>query len=304
MAAEAESCSVNGIARPEAQKISFPVALLLLSKPGIVLAEVMAALAGMLLATGRTSAATGSWLILPAIALAAGGAAMLNGLLDAAPDRRMPRVATRCRALETAGSGPILAISITLMAAGMALAAVTTTLPAVLLLAGGCLAYIWLYTAWLKRRSPWAVLAGGIPGALPPIIGTAAVSGTISAAPLLLAAVIFIWQLPHFWLLALDCRDQYERAGIPVLPVTHGEPLTKTLTLATTLLLLPTTIALGRCAALSSAWFAAAGAAGVIFAFICARSLYLTKNYRQGFIGSLVYLLTIISAVCADFIFI
>jgi protoheme IX farnesyltransferase len=185
------------------------------------------------------------------------------------------------------------------MAFGLGLAAITLPLLALLLLAGACLSYLYLYTFWLKRRSPWGVLAGGIPGALPPLIGAAAVSGSITAPPLLLAGFVFIWQLPHFWLLALDCHDQYSRAGIPVLPLTHGESFTRICTLSATLLLLPVTLTLGLLGGLSSCFLAVAGVAGGIFSLYCARCLYQTHAYRRGFVASLIYILIIFAAICA-----
>ena len=274
-------------------------ALFILTKPGIVLAEVLAGLAGMLLAAAAPPVVTAISILL-AIAMAAGGAAMLNGILDSRADRRMPRLARRCRALEAVGPGRAVIIALVLMGGGLILAALTAPLQALLLLASGCLSYLWLYTAWLKRHSPWGVLAGCIPGALPPLIGAAAVSGTPALPPLLLALFVFIWQLPHFWLLALECRDQYGQAGIPVLPLTHGEPFTKALTMAAALLLLPVTLAIGLIGVHSVVYLTVAGGAGIVFLIICARCLYRTNDYRRGFIASLVYLLTIIGAVCVE----
>lgn len=278
-------------------------AFIVLAKPGIVLAEVLACLAGMLLAAPGQAVTAVACPTLLAVTLAAAGAAMLNGILDTALDRRMPRLAGRCRALETAGRGRVLATALILMGGGMILAALTAPHLTLILLASGCLSYLWLYTAWLKRRSPWGVLAGGIPGALPPLIGAAAVSGTVGAPPLLLALFIFIWQLPHFWLLALECRDQYELAGIPVLPLTHGESLTKALSIGSALLLLPITCALGLVSSLSPGCLALAVAAAAIFPVLCAHCLYRSRAYRTGFRVSLVYLLIVIGAICADSFF-
>jgi len=299
MPVNTESCYAAQSAMVPTREPGLAGALFRLAKPGIVLAEVLAGLAGMLLASPGQPLTEAGCSILIAIALAAGGAAMLNGILDAAPDRRMPRLACRCRALEVVGPGRVLAVALLLMGGGLTLAALTAPLPALFLLALGCLTYLWLYTAWLKRRSPWGVLAGGIPGAIPPLIGAAAVSGSLAVPALLLAVIVYIWQLPHFWLLALDCRDQYAQAGIPVLPLTHGEPLTRALTLTAALLLLPFTLALGLFGSLSFVYLAVAGVAGIIFPLFCAFCLYQTHAYRRGFIASLVYLLTIIAAIIA-----
>ena len=300
MAAGTEDCAVNISGMSDERKLLFPGALLLLAKPGIVLAEVMAGFAGMLLAAPELPAVAASGPVLLAIAMAASGAAMLNGVLETASDRLMPRLAKRCRALETVGRRRALVISLALMVSGLILAALTAPPLTLILLACGCLSYLWLYTSRLKRRSPWGVLAGCIPGALPPLIGAAAVSGSFGTPPLLLAAFIFIWQLPHFWLLALECSDQYALAGIPVLPLTHGENLTKALTAGSALLLLPITIALGIVSSLFPGCLAVAIAAAVIFPAFCANCLYRSRAYRSGFRASLVYLLIIIGAISAD----
>ncbi|NJD92143.1 MAG: protoheme IX farnesyltransferase, partial [Geobacter sp.] len=172
--------------------------------------------------------------------------------------------------------------------------------PAALLLALSCITYLWLYTTWLKRRSPWGVLAGGIPGALPPLIGAAAAGSVLLPGPLLLALFIFVWQLPHFWLLALECRNQYAQAGVPVLPLTHGAPLTKGLTMTTALLLLPLTVAIGQASSLSPLSTAVAACAGACFALLCCHCLYFSRNYRLGFRASLIYLLLLVTVICVD----
>ncbi len=285
------------------RRAAWSVALFRLAKPGIVLAEVLAGLAGVLLASPALPVAAAICPILIAIALTAGGAAVLNNILDAETDRHMSRLDQRCRALETVGHCQALAFALILMGGGLILGALTAPPMALLLLAIGCLSYLLLYTAWGKRCSPWGVLAGGIPGALPPLIGAMAVSTPITAPPLLLALFIFIWQLPHFWLLALDCRDQYARAGIPVLPLTHGVPLTRNLTMATTAILPPLTIAIGITGSLSTFYHIAASVSGAILLLYSARSLYLTHAYRKGFRASLVYLLTIFGAICFESLF-
>lgn len=273
-------------------------ALCKLAKPGIVSAEVMAALAGLQLAAAPEPLPAAGLSILPAIALTAAGAAMANGILDASADRLMPRLAARSLALESVGPERLRQVALLLMGSGLALAAGFAPLSAVVLLAAGCFGYVWLYTVRCKRRSPWGVLVGGVPGALPPLIGAAAVGAPAAPAPLLLALFIFLWQLPHFWLLALHCRDQYARAAIPVLPLTHGEPLTKGLTLALVLLLLPTALLLGAVAAMPAAYSLTALTTGSLFALFCGRCLYVTRAYRRGFVASLAYLLIILAAIC------
>ena len=94
-------------------------------------------------------------------------------------------------------------------------------------LAGAILFYVFVYTIWLKRRTPHNIVIGGAAGAFPPVIGWAAVTGDIALAPLALFALIFFWTPPHFWSLALYRSQDYARAGVPMLPVTHGRAVTK-----------------------------------------------------------------------------
>lgn len=276
-------------------------ALLLLSKPGIVLAETVAGFAGMLLASSGQlpTSATFCWALL-SLVMAASGAAMGNCLLDAATDRQMPRLAARGRALATTGRELVLILVLLLTGAAFVVTALFLNYLALLLLAAASSSYLLLYTLWLKRRSPWGILAGAIPGALPPLIGAAAVTGHVSTAPLLLALIIFIWQLPHFWFLALHCREQYCQAGIPVLPVTHGIKLSKRLTLWSSTALLPATLAFNLSGSFSVGFTMVILLAGIIFPLFCYRYLYRNKDYRRGFIVSLAYLAVIFAAIIID----
>jgi protoheme IX farnesyltransferase len=104
--------------------------------------------------------------------------------------------------------------------------------------------YAVFYTVWLKRRTPQNIVIGGGAGASAPLIAWAAVTGEISLVAVLLAAIVFFWTPPHFWALSLYRRDDYERAGIPMLPVTHGEVETRRQIVAYTALLIPVTLSL------------------------------------------------------------
>ena len=301
MAAGSKSFTVTAAAMPVGRSPGLPGALLLLSKPGIVLAETVAGLVGMLLAdSGQLPAAmTLCWGLLCLI-MAASGAAMGNSLLDAAADRQMPRLAARSRALTIVGKDLVLILVLLLTGAAFVVTALFLNYLALLLLAVASGSYLLLYTLWLKRRSPWGVLAGAVPGALPPLIGAAAVSGHVSVLPLLLALIIFIWQLPHFWFLALQYHQQYHGAGIPVLPLTHGIALTKRLTLWSSAALLPATLVFALFAPVSTGFVSVILLVGIIFPMLCYRYLYRSENYRCGFIASLAYLVIIFAAIIVD----
>ena len=303
MAAGPETCVQNAAVLPEERTSSMPGAFLLLTKPGIVLAETAAGFTGMLLASrGLLPAATIVFLSLLTLVMAASSAAMINCILDAAADRLMPRLAARSRALASIGKDRVLIIALLLMGGAFILAALFLNGPTLLLLAAACSSYLLLYTCWLKRCSPWGVLAGAIPGALPPLIGAAAVTGNVSALPLLLGMVIFIWQLPHFWFLALQYCDQYQQAGIPVLPLTGGIQLTKRLTLLSAAALLPATLSFRLLGNFSPGFILGTLLTGILFTLLCHRFLYRTSEYRKGFIISLVYLAVILMALITDII--
>lgn len=299
MAAGPETFVTPVAAMPSAGSPGHVGALLLLSKPGIILAESAAGIAGILLAShGLPPSPSNSWWCLLSLIMAASASAMINCVLEAETDRKMPRLADRNRALAAVGREQVLTIALLLMGGAFLLTGIFLNFLTLLLLTAACSSYLLLYTLWLKRRSPWGVLAGAIPGALPPLIGAAAVTGSVSALPLLLGCVIFIWQFPHFWLLALQYSDQYRQAGIPVLSLTHGSKLTKRLTLLCAAALLPATLAFR----LSPGFSMAVLLAGILFLLLCYRSLYLTSDYRKGFVASLAYLAVIFVALITDII--
>ena len=117
------------------------------------------------------------------------------------------------------------------------LLALTVNVPAALLSLCGLLGYVFVYTIWLKRSTPQNIVIGGAAGAVPPLVGWAAVTGGIGLDPLLLFAIVFFWTPPHFWALSLLMKDEYARAGVPMLPVVRGEAFTRGAILRYTLVL-------------------------------------------------------------------
>jgi heme o synthase len=116
-------------------------------------------------------------------------------------------------------------------------------IPAALILALSICFYVFVYTIWLKRRTPQNIVIGGAAGAFPPVIGWAAVTGSVDLIPLVLFGIVFIWTPPHFWSLALWANDDYRRAGVPMLPVVAGARETRRQILLYTLVLVPLTLA-------------------------------------------------------------
>jgi protoheme IX farnesyltransferase len=216
-----------------------------LAKPRIVMLVVFTGIPALLMAKRGFPSPLKFWGTLLGVALAAGSAACFNNYVDRDIDRLMRRTAGR--ALPAGILPPAHALGM-----GFALAAlswiVLVTCANVLAAAIGLASifyYAVVYTIWLKRRTPQNIVIGGGAGASAPLIAWAAVTGTIAPAAWLLAGVVFLWTPPHFWSLALYRREDYARAGVPMLPVTHGEPETRRQIWIYSLVLVPVTLALG-----------------------------------------------------------
>jgi len=201
-------------------------ALLLLLKPRVLLLIVFCALVGMLLASPGLPSLGLLCLAMVGIALVAGAAAMMNCLLERLLDARMQRTAWRATARGEAGRGETLLLALLLGGSGMLLLCWRVNLLTACLTLGTFLAYTLVYTLLLKPRTPQNIVIGGLSGAMPPLLGWTAMTGQISPHALLLLLIIYLWTPPHFWSLALYRRQDYARAGLPMLPLTHGQAYT------------------------------------------------------------------------------
>ncbi|MGE8496898.1 MAG: heme o synthase [Pseudomonas sp.] len=198
-----------------------------LTKPRVVVLMLITSLVGMFLATR----AGVPWEVLIfgnlGIGLCAGSAAAVNHVVDRRIDSIMAR--THKRPVTTGRLSPAAALGFALLlaVAGMALLLTFTNELAAWLTLASLLGYAVLYTGFLKRATPQNIVIGGLAGAAPPLLGWVAVTGHMSAEPLLLVLIIFAWTPPHFWALAIHRKEEYAKADIPMLPVTHGEHYTK-----------------------------------------------------------------------------
>ncbi|HEY4209858.1 MAG TPA: heme o synthase [Steroidobacteraceae bacterium] len=213
-----------------------------LTKPKVVALIVFTSIVGTLLASpGFPPLDALIWGNL-GIGLAAACAATINHVLDRRIDEQMTR--TRARPLPTGqlNERQALAFAAVLGIAAMAiLAFLVNSLTAVLTFCS-LIGYAVIYTVWLKRATSQNIVIGGAAGAAPPVLGWAAVTDTIDPNALLLFLIIFVWTPPHFWALAIARRDDYARAGIPMLPVTHGVEYTRLHVLLYTILLMLVTL--------------------------------------------------------------
>ena len=213
-----------------------------LTKPKVVALITFTAVVGTLLASpGLPPLDALVWGNL-GVALAAACAAAINHVLDRRIDEQMAR--TRARPLPSGALSErqALAFAALLGVSSMGVLAFLVNLLTAVLAFLSLIGYAVVYTVWLKRATPQNIVIGGAAGAAPPVLGWAAVSDRVDPNALLLALIIFVWTPPHFWALAIARRDDYARAGIPMLPVTHGVAYTRLQVLLYTVLLVVVTL--------------------------------------------------------------
>ncbi len=199
-----------------------------LTKPRIIVLLLVTALGGMFLASQGAPEASLILLVLGGGALASGGANAMNHALERDIDGRMDRTRGRPVATGRIDANQALAFGIALnLLAFTLLSTMVNPLSAALTLSA-TLFYVLVYTKILKRTTPQNIVIGGAAGAIPPMVGWTAVTGQIDLPALYLFAIIFFWTPPHFWALSLILKDDYARAGVPMLPVVAGVDKTKT----------------------------------------------------------------------------
>jgi heme o synthase len=213
-----------------------------LTKPKVVALITFTAMVGTLLASAEVpSLATLAWASV-GIALAAASAATLNHVLETQIDAQMARTRARPLPAGRLSRGRAIALAATLGALAMGILVLLVNVVTAVLTFVSLIAYAGLYTAWLKHATPQNIVIGGVAGAMPPVLGWTAITGRVDANALLLFLIIFVWTPPHFWALAIARRAEYERAGIPMLPVTHGIAHTRLQILLYTILLTVVTV--------------------------------------------------------------
>ncbi|HET9903564.1 MAG TPA: heme o synthase [Xanthobacteraceae bacterium] len=222
-------------AEPSMASVGDYIALL---KPRVMSLVIFTALVGLVMAPGPMHPVLGFSALL-CIAVGAGAAGALNMWYDADIDALMERTANRPIPAGRVRPGEALAFGVTLAGFSVVTLGLVANLFAATLLAFTIFFYAVVYTMWLKRSTSQNIVIGGAAGALPPVIGWAAKTGGVELDPLLLFLIIFFWTPPHFWALALWRAKEYARAGVPMLPVTAGEAVTRKQILAYTLLLAP-----------------------------------------------------------------
>jgi protoheme IX farnesyltransferase len=272
-----------------------------LLKPRVMSLVVFTGIAGLIVAPGRIHPLLAA-VAITCIAVAAGAAGAINMWYDRDIDAIMAR--TRHRPLPAGRMAPdeALAFGVALSLFAIMLMGVATNWTAALLLAAANGFYVFVYTMWLKRRTPHNIVIGGAAGAFPPVIGWVAVTGQVDVEALALFLIIFLWTPPHFWALALYRAGDYAKAGVPMLPVVAGPAVTRRQIVAYAIVLviaslLPT--ALGTAGVPYGAVAAMLGAAFLVLAFAVLRDTGETAA-RRLFAFSILYLFLLFAALIVD----
>jgi protoheme IX farnesyltransferase len=222
-------------AEPSMASVGDYIALL---KPRVMSLVIFTALVGLIIGPGAMHPVL-AFTALLCIAVGAGAAGALNMWYDADIDALMARTANRPIPAGRVERGEALAFGLTLAVFSVVLLGLAVNLLSAALLAFTIFFYAVVYTIWLKRSTSQNIVIGGAAGAFPPMIGWVAKTGSLALDPILLFLIIFFWTPPHFWALALSRAQEYARAGVPMLPVTAGEAVTRRQILAYTILLAP-----------------------------------------------------------------
>jgi protoheme IX farnesyltransferase len=213
-----------------------------LTKPKVVYLIVFTAMVGMLLAVDGAVPLNVFVFGLLGIGFAAASGAAINHVVDERIDQLMERTKDRPIASGDIGQGKALVFALSLGAIGIAMLLVFINVLTAILTFFSLVGYALIYTMYLKRATPQNIVLGGAAGAAPPLLGWTAVTGQVETEALLLFLIIFIWTPPHFWALAIRRREEYAKADIPMLPVTHGVYFTKIQILLYTILLFIVTL--------------------------------------------------------------
>ena len=286
-------------------KHSFRVVLsdyIALTKPAIILLLVVTALGSMFFAARGLPSLSEMALVVVGGGLAAGGANALNHYLDRDIDQRMIR--TRRRPLPGRRIEPRQAFiyGVALNVVAFILLATWVNLLSALLTVSATLFYAIVYTLWLKRSTTQNIVIGGAAGAIPPMVGWAAVTGTVGLPALYLFAIVFFWTPPHFWALSLLIQRDYERAGVPMLPVVRGVQETARSILLHAAILVMITLLFYTLGEAGPIYLGSALALGAWFLALSVRLLRLQtiKAARSLYLFSLLYLAALFLAIAVD----
>ena len=275
-----------------------------LLKPRVMSLSIFTSIVGMIIAPGSLDLLTSSLVIL-AITIGSGASGALNMWYERDTDALMARTKDRVLPLKRISPMGALVYGVILALFSVCLLYYVSNLLAASLLALTIFYYIFVYTIWLKKRTPQNIVIGGAAGAFPPLIGWASVSGSLSLEILLLFFLIFLWTPPHFWALALYQSDDYKKAGIPMMPIVVGDKKTVTMIILYSFTLLPVTMMMSYYYSIFFAISSAILGIGFIYLALNLRTFLgegqmFVKKAQTLFYFSIIYLFNIFAILLID----
>ncbi|QSO52407.1 protoheme IX farnesyltransferase [Alicyclobacillus curvatus] len=280
-------------------------AFITLTKPGIQIMLIFTAYCAMVVADKRLPSIKLTIFTLVGLVCATGGSAVINMWFDRDIDAVMSRTKARPLPMGLLSPRTALIFGLVLVAFSFTLLAISVNLLSALFALAGVFYYAVIYTMWLKRTTVHNTVIGGGAGAFPPLIGWAAVTGHMELAPLLMFAIIFFWQPPHFWALALYKNMDYVKAKIPMMPAVRGARYTKIQSLIYATLLIMSTVALYLTGTVGIVYFVVSTIFGLVFLGYNIRLFFEPDNQstwaKKTFLSSLMYLPVVFLAMCIPF---
>ncbi len=281
----------------------FVTSTIVLLKPRIIISVVFTGFAGMVLANRAIPDGNLIFYTLISLFLSAGGSAIMNNVLDKDLDTLMDRLGKRVEAMKTVGNRQALILSVVLMAVALFISVYFINIVNALLIVLAILSYTVLYTLYLKRSSPYGTILGGIPGALPVLIGYAAVDPSLGIGAWILFIFMMLWQPPHFWALAQKYKDDYAKAKIPVMPVVFGAQYTNIFILLYSISLIPLSLSLWFFGICTEYYAILVLIVGIYFQYVMLSSVISKSNYGKAFGVSILYMLCFMLILILDIYF-
>ena len=278
---------------------------LTLTKPPIIVLLVITAIGGMFLAAEGIPSLKTLALVSIGGALGAGGANAINHFLDQDIDSIMSRTVRRPVASQRIPPISALVFGLGLNVGAFFVLTYWVNLLAACLTLSATLFYVLIYTGWLKRNTPQNIVIGGAAGSIPPMVGWAAVTGSLELPALYMFTIIFFWTPPHFWALALMIQDDYQEAGVPMLPVVAGEERTTQNIFIYSLALVALTLLFSASDAVGLIYLFSAAVLGITFIALAwkLRGDYSIRRAKFLYLYSLLYLALLFSVMLADAVY-
>jgi protoheme IX farnesyltransferase len=273
---------------------------LLLLKPRIILSVAFTGFAAMVLAFQGTPPIDKTFYCISSLLLSAGGAAILNNVLDKEVDILMSRLNKRVEAMQIVGEKFAIFIAVSFILISLFISFYLINIVNGILIIAAILSYTLLYTLYLKRSSPYGTILGGIPGALPVLIGFSAINPGLGLSGLILFLFMILWQPPHFWALSQKYKEDYRSAGVPVMPVVLGTKYTNILMLIYAVSLLPLSLSLWFFGYSSAYYAILAIIFGIYFEYVFIKCAATNSGYGKAFGVSILYMLVIMLSLVFD----